>query len=279
MKPLLVAALLVAAMAASADPLPGQTVSPAALQTRDGAPYRFEPHGVTIVSFFAFWCYTWKQQSPRLSNAMKQLAGFPVSLLTVSVDGRWSNVPGYDPALPLALDRTGWSHSLGVDTVPTTVVLDSAAVVRWVKSGVVRTDELADEARKACSPLAGGPVTIRLASFPPPEGGFQILDDLRRVGAQVELELIQSRSPAQKKLLQMAISQGNILAAPGREHAIDGLDTTRPGKKELLRRLLEEARPGVTIELHADVAESRAILAELIEGLRARGLTVKPVKK
>jgi hypothetical protein len=268
-------ALVLAASCALADPVPGAKVEPVELVARDGSAYKFEPHGVTVLSFFAFWCNTWKQQCPRLSQAMKQLSGFPVHVLTVSVDGRWSNVPGFDPSLPLALDREEWSHRLGVDRVPTTVVLDANGVIRWVKSGVLRTDELVDAARGACKPLSSGIIHLTIANFPPPDGAFQILDDLRRAGCHAIIEPRASLTSSESAWVEKAMEQGNSVGAirkPGA--AVDGLDETRPGAKELLRRLLEAAHEGTTIRLHANVADSRAILPELIRELRAAGFIV-----
>jgi hypothetical protein len=268
------ACLVALVSAAYSDPLPGSTLSPTVLADTHSRPVVWSPGKVTVLSFFAFWCDTWKDQSPRLLKARSALAGLPVDVLTISVDGRWSDVPGYDTNLPLLLDRNGWSVKMGVDRVPTTVIVDPSGVIRWVRSGVVRTDDVIRESRAALTPVADGAVTLRLENFPPPVGGFEILDILRRLDVHAQL-VLNPTAKTSDALVQQAIRQGQTLAGQLPKHGIvDPYDETRPGVGEIVRRIVLGAAPGATIVLHCDVAQTRQALPDLIAALKRRGLAL-----
>lgn len=269
--------ILAAGMAArgSADPLPGSFVPPASLVTRSGAPTTWHPGRATVISFFAFWCDTWKDQSPRLRQAMGALQGLPIDLLTISVDGRWDDVPGFDPSQPCLLDRIGWSSRLGVDRVPSTIVVDGQGRIRWVKSGVTRSDDIVREARSALGAAKSGSVTLRFEDFPPPNGGFELLDELRRLGVHVTLGLrpgVSRDDPTVRKAIEM----GNEIAdGPVPPNTVDPFDTTRPGAAEIVRRVVLGARPGSTVLLHAGVGQTLDALPRIVDALRSRGLAVR----
>jgi len=92
------------------------------------------------------WCDTWRDQLPRLQDSERALDGLPVDFLMVSVDGRWPELlPSKDVML---LDRGAqWSRPLGIDHVPTTLVVDSSGTVRFEKVGVMRMSQLTQELR------------------------------------------------------------------------------------------------------------------------------------
>lgn len=54
---------------------------------------------------------------------------------------------------------------------------------------------------------------------------------------------------------------------------VDPYDYTRPGRTELMRRVLSAARPGCEIQLHAGVMDTTEALPTLIEKLRERGFS------
>jgi hypothetical protein len=271
----LLLALVGATGSAASDPLPGSTLPPAVLADRQSRPVQWAPGRVCVFSFFAFWCDTWKDQSPRLLKARSALAGLPVDVITVSVDGRWTDVPGYNATLPLLLDRAGWSAKIGIDRVPTTVIVDQAGQVRWVRSGVVRTEDLIREARAALHPASEGAVILRIENFPPPTGGFELLDVLRRLNVHATLGLKPGVKPTDA-LVRQAVSEGHSLAGPIPKHGlVDPYDQTRPGQAEIVRRAVLAANAGATIVLHAEVLQTCQALPELVSALRKKGLTLQ----
>jgi hypothetical protein len=259
-----------------ADPLPGVKVPSVRLLERNAASLDWHPGRVTVFSFFAFWCDTWKTQCPRLVEARGALSGLPVDFYTVSVDGRWSDIAGYDARLPCALDLSGWAKEIGVDRVPTTVVVDESGTVRWSHSGVVRVEDLLHEARAAFAPRSAGEVMLRFDDFSDSSGGFKLLDTLRRLDVRAELfvprgERLSSALARQTSDMGMAVF-GGIGDRPTR--VVDPFDLTRPGAKELVRRVVLAARAGTTVMLHAGAAQTLDALPEMVEGLRRAGFSI-----
>jgi peptidoglycan/xylan/chitin deacetylase (PgdA/CDA1 family) len=56
-------------------------------------------------------------------------------------------------------------------------------------------------------------------------------------------------------------------------HSLTPFDDTRPEEAELRRRLLLALRPGMTVLLHAGVAQTRTLLPELLHLIQKRGWT------
>jgi hypothetical protein len=198
---------------------------------------------VTIFSFFAFWCDTWKSQSPRIREAGRILNGLPIDTITISIDGRWSDVPGSDPVLRCLLDRAGWSAVIGVDRVPTTLVVDAEGVVRWSHSGVVRVEDLVTAAKSALEPRKQAQVHLCIKNFPPADGGYEMLDQLRRLGVRATLV----SSDLGQELVKRACDQGQSCVQTIRltGPTDDPYDETRPGPIEIVRRVV-----GRRTELH-----------------------------
>jgi peptidoglycan/xylan/chitin deacetylase (PgdA/CDA1 family) len=155
-----------------------------------------------------------------LVAAKNATTGLPVDFLTVSVDGRWSEVAQNNGGLPLWLDKGGeWSRGKGVDRVPTTVVLDPAGEVRYVSGGVVRTDELVQAVRaaKGHKPEAGV-LYLTFDDFPPANGGEELLDELRALGVKATLFCLGSRVEASASLLKRALAEGHSLQIHSWDH-------------------------------------------------------------
>lgn len=64
-----------------------------------------------------------------------------------------------------------------------------------------------------------------------------------------------------------------ILGLDPQPPIVDPYDYTRPGRAELLRRILSAARPGCEIQLHAGVLDTLEALPSLVMKLRERGFT------
>jgi peptidoglycan/xylan/chitin deacetylase (PgdA/CDA1 family) len=76
------------------------------------------------------------------------------------------------------------------------------------------------------------------------------------------------RPPGSSLLL---CADGRTPASPQRP-VVNPYDYLRPGRAELSRRVLSAALPGAVLQLHAGVAETRAVLPDLLDSLRRRGL-------
>jgi len=96
---------------------------------------------VVVLNFFAFWCDTWIAELPQLRELVTREAALSFRLISISVDGAWSNqlyeVCGDDPPTwPVLIDRQGGlSAMLKLRHVPTILVLDRQRMIRHVFEG------------------------------------------------------------------------------------------------------------------------------------------------
>jgi peptidoglycan/xylan/chitin deacetylase (PgdA/CDA1 family) len=114
-------------------------------------PVSWQPGLVSVLSFCALWCDTWREQSRRLSAVRRNLTGLPINYLTASVDGRWAErfADGGAAEADVLLDEGGrLSARLGVRAVPWTFVVDQSGVVRLTRQGIVRAEELEETLRR-----------------------------------------------------------------------------------------------------------------------------------
>ncbi len=194
--------------------------SPFHLTDSTGSPKDWTPGKVTVISFCAYWCDTWKQQVPRLVAARSATAGLPVAFITVSVDGRWSEVSNHNQGLALWLDRGGaWSRGQGVDRVPTTVVIDTAGEVRFASGAVIRTTDIVDAVHGALARKpSGGSLFLTFDDFPPQRGGEEMLDSLRALGIHATLFCMGDRVASQSALLKRALREGHSLQIHSWDH-------------------------------------------------------------
>lgn len=220
------AGALALANAASADPAVGDRWSEFQMLDPAGKTVRWQPGKVTVVSFCAYWCDTWKEQVPRLVEARGALKGLPVEFLTVSTDGRWAEVVKNNGGLPLWRDAgADFSRKVGVDRVPTTVVLDRAGRIVYACGGIVRRENLLSAVHSAIAGKAtdGGVVYLTFDDFPPPAGGEELLDALRVLGVKATFFCLGSRVKGSAKLLRRALSEGHSLQCHSWDH-----DGSRP---------------------------------------------------
>jgi peptidoglycan/xylan/chitin deacetylase (PgdA/CDA1 family) len=153
-------------------------------------PYRgtqsvsWEPGRVTVLSFCALWCDTWREQSARLRAVRRSLDGLPITYRTISVDGRWAErfTDGGATDTDVLLDSGGrLSERLGVRAVPWTFVADKAGVIRFARQGIVRQEELEPLLRRLIT--GAGPsvddaaVFLTFDDFPTVKPGASISED------------------------------------------------------------------------------------------------------
>ncbi|MGC4044885.1 MAG: polysaccharide deacetylase family protein [Armatimonas sp.] len=155
------------------DPLPPFTLLP----FRGNQAVGYQPGRVSVISFCALWCDTWKDQSARLRAVRRNLTGLPVSYYAISVDGRWAErfANGNSADTDVLLDSGGrLSQSLGVRAVPWTFVVDSAGIIQFSRQGIVREGELEPLLRRL---ISGKPAT----SSPQTASVFLTFDDFPTV--------------------------------------------------------------------------------------------------
>jgi hypothetical protein len=244
---------------------------------------------ITVVTFCAFWCDTWKEQSRRMTEARAALRGLPVAWTMVSVDGRWADkareAAWGDIAHTALLDSGGyWTNRLGIRSVPTTLVLDSSGRVHYAAQGIERSQTLLAVVRGLMQRVTnpgvtnpGVPVQLVFDDFPSrdPHLDDQLLDILRAEGIRATLCGDPARRLASPAIVKRARAEGHTLRAafgtPSRD-VVDPFDWKRPGGEELRRRVLCAAAPGKSILLHVGVRDTIEALPTLIVMLRQRGL-------
>ncbi|MBC8138382.1 MAG: polysaccharide deacetylase family protein [Fibrella sp.] len=315
---------------------PGDRVAPFTLLPFGGTrPQTWQPGQVSVLSFCALWCDTWREQSRRLLAIQQHLSGLPIRYRTISVDGRWAErFPSGSAEESVLLDSGGEvSASLGLRAVPWTVVIDAQGVIDWTRQGIIRTDELESRLRRLATerpPLASdssGDIYLTFDDFPTlpaPDTNHSpdelLLDLLRkhnthatffciaehlthRTGASLarraareghrlqmhswdhdasrpslsrSASLLQEITGIRPTLYrppgstELRTADGTAPASP-RRPVVPTYDHSRPGPREITRRVLFATRPGAVIALHAGVADTRAALPDILAGLRNRG--------
>jgi AhpC/TSA family len=277
------AAFLFSGLRSTHAPAPGDSFAPFVVQTRSGAPFGWHPGRITVICFCAMWCDTWKEQLPRLSKSELELKGLPVDYLAISVDGRWMERTRGSKTANLLSDPGGaWTASIGIDRVPYTLVLDASGIVRSSTHGILRSDDIVRQVRSALTPSSSGPIYLTFDGI-----SDEVLDVLRAESVTATFFCDPAlSSPAVARARReghsvQALSVSRINSSTIKIRTVSGqvlelfvddpYDYTRPGEKELVRRILNNARPRAVIYLHAGVSETIAALPGVIDNLRSRG--------
>lgn len=286
MKLLLILALF--ASAACAAPIPGEKFPPFQLANARGQTRRaWQPNRVTVISFVAFWCDTWKPQSQRLDAARAELRGLPLDWTFISVDGRWSaktaDAKWSDIAKGALLDSgSRWTHRLEVTSVPYTLVVDGNGTICYAAQGIARGAQLRPAIQTA---LGGanerGALHLAFDDFPSrdPKQDDALLDILRARGLKVSFYGAPSRRKLSPAIVNRARREGHLLRGVFPVHqsnVVDPFDFKAPGENEILRRVAGGVGPNKTLLLRAGVRQTLNVLPRLLDSLRARGLDVAP---
>lgn len=205
----------------SGAPVPGNRIAPFELRTLAGAPYRWSPGRTTVLSFCAFWCDTWKDQLPRVREALRTTQGLPIDAATISVDGRWTDRARTVAVGTMLGDPGGaWSHALGIDRVPYTLVIAPTGRVVWTAYGTVRTNLLVDALRSSVAdrPASAGRLFLTFDDFPAERLSDELLDVLRAEGVPATLFCVGSRAATSRELLRRAVREGHTLAIHSWSH-------------------------------------------------------------
>jgi peptidoglycan/xylan/chitin deacetylase (PgdA/CDA1 family) len=204
---------------AVAGPHPGERIAPFSLATSDGGTRNWQPGKVTVLSFCAFWCDTWKEQNSRLTAARRALQGMPVEFLMISVDGRWAEL-GRDKITDKVLLDAGekLAASLGINSVPYTMVVDAQGQVAYAEQGIIRSAALQQAIRGALANRATrreNVIYLTFNNFPSPDAQRELddklLDVLRAHKVKATFFCIGSRLASRKAVVQRALREGHIL--------------------------------------------------------------------
>ena len=218
------------ALAALGAPVPGDRLAPFELRTLDDRPFAWRPGKTTVLSFCAFWCDTWKDQLPRVREVSRITAGLPVEYATISVDGRWTErAKAFAVGRMLGDPGGAWTHSVGIDRVPYTLVVSPAGRVAWAGYGTVRKAALADAVRASVADRtpSGGRIYLTFDDFPAERGSDELLDALRAERVRATLFCLGSKAAASGDLLGRAARAGHALGIHSWAHDGDRPELAR----------------------------------------------------
>lgn len=215
-----------------AAPVPGEHFQPFSAAKSDGGTMDWKPGRTTVLSFCAFWCDTWKEQSRRLARCSKAAAHLPVDFITVSVDGRWSERCAGKITGMLLLDlKSTIARRLKINRIPSTFVVDTNGVVRYAAEGIVREAAVNDSVRMCLgedrSEKAGViyltfddfPCSREAAStVPGSDPDERLLDVLKANGVQATFFCICNRLSDADGLVDRAVGDGHSLQVHSWDH-------------------------------------------------------------
>ncbi len=233
----LLLALLLALAGRASPPAPGESLAAFTLPRAGGGAGGWKPGRISILTFVAFWCDTWKAQSERLAASRNALRGLPVDFVTVSVDGRWAERGSARFPGPVLLDSGGaLSGRLGVRSVPFTLVLDERGRVSMAARGILRAADLQRCVRGLVNRetlLPGGSVYLTFDDFPAGAEDELLLDVLRAEGVPATFFCLGRGAAAARETVRRAAREGHSLQLHSWDH--------RAGEPQLERcsRLLE----------------------------------------
>jgi peptidoglycan/xylan/chitin deacetylase (PgdA/CDA1 family) len=163
------ALILVSAIGAYAGPVQGDRIKPFSLTGTDGKVLSWSPGRITVMSFCAFWCDTWKEQNKKLNRCRNILNLSKDDIITVSIDGRWSDVSKGKIDGPVMLDIKGaLAQKLGINRVPYTLIIDETGIVRYASQGIIKEFPVIN-AIKSCvqsEPTDRGFIYLTFDDFP-----------------------------------------------------------------------------------------------------------------
>jgi peptidoglycan/xylan/chitin deacetylase (PgdA/CDA1 family) len=216
--------LVVGTVPSAAGPVPGDRLASFSLPKQSGGVFEWRPGRVTVMSFCAFWCSTWKEQSRRLAEAGKALGGLPVDFVTISIDGRWSEVGAGKISGTVLLDPgRSLSGPLAIEKIPYTVVVDTDGRVHYAAHGITRSQVIEQMVRECVvgdAPDITGPIYLTFDDFPSKdkELDYRLLDVLRKEDVHATFFCICSRVEESGDIVRRAAREGHTLQSHSWDH-------------------------------------------------------------
>lgn len=236
----MVSALLLAAWGQQPAPVPGDRLDAFVLADSSGQVQSWQPGRTTVVCVIAYWCDTWKDQFQRLSRAQQAL-GDSVEFITISTDGRWSELASGAPEGKRLVDMgRWWSGRLGIHRIPYTFLVDPLGTIRWSKFGVIRSEELVSKAQVLAEEASPGELKVYLTfdDFPAPRGSDELLDVLRAEQVSATFFTIGRNAELRPDPVRRAAREGHSVQMHSWSH-----EAAEPGlerSQELLTKLTGE---------------------------------------
>jgi len=232
--------LLFAALMQQPAPVTGDRLAPFALADSLGQVQSWRPGRTTVVCVIAYWCDTWKEQFQRLSRAQQAL-GSSVEFITISTDGRWSELAAGAPEGKRLVDSgRQWSGPLGIDRIPYTFLVDPSGTIRWAKFGVLRSEDLVAKAQRLDEVAPTGDLKVYLTfdDFPAARGSDELLDVLRAEQVSVTFFAIGRNAQARPDPVRRAAREGHSIQMHSWAHS-----DAQPGlieSQDLIHKLVGE---------------------------------------
>jgi peptidoglycan-N-acetylglucosamine deacetylase len=278
--------LISASGAIAAGPMPGDHLKPFALTNGDGQLVEWKPGRVSVLSFCAFWCDTWKEQSSRLERCQRSLSGQPIDFVTVSVDGRWAERCKGKAGGTVLLDlQSALAHRLGINRIPYTLVVDAGGVIRYAAEGIMREASVTDTALSRCGilnsasakhPTTGAgtiyltfddfPCTEKAESTTPAKGPDErLLDVLRESRVSATFFCICNRLEESRGVIERAAKEGHSLQIHSWDHngdhpQIDRCTRTIKGMTGIDPALYRPPGSEKCLELHGPTAPPSPVI-------------------
>jgi peptidoglycan/xylan/chitin deacetylase (PgdA/CDA1 family) len=189
-----------------------------------GSAITVTPGRVTVISFVAFWCDTWKEQSRRLIAAQTAMDGLPIQWITVSVDGRWAERGKGEVCGEFAMDPGGAIASgLEIHAIPYTLILDKLGVVQYAAQGIVRADAVRPLIAAALEETQrpAGDVYLTFDDFPSGDRDDALLDALAKAGVHATFFCIGRKVEAYPAIVRRAADGGNALGLHSWDHSAE----------------------------------------------------------
>lgn len=121
---------------------------------------------VAILAFWATWCLPCNQELPELAAAYRNLKSNP-QVVFLAVDANWGEespekarafLSKKKLVLPWAFDSGGASRALGVDALPTAVLMDAQGRVRMIHYGYDASEHLDTVITQAAQTILSGKI-------------------------------------------------------------------------------------------------------------------------
>lgn len=131
---------------------------------------------IVVLAFWATWCLPCRWELPELESVQTRLQQNPDVMLW-AVDADWGGeslqkagafVKREKLILPWAFDSGGAAHALGVDSLPTVVLLDRQGHVRMTHYGYDASEHMDAVIVKAIEDLLGHPLPPTAVPLPTP---------------------------------------------------------------------------------------------------------------
>jgi len=225
------ALILIFSVRVYAGPVQGDKIKPFSLTGTDSKVLSWNPGRVTVMSFCAFWCDTWKEQNKKLNRCRNVLNIPKDDIITISIDGRWSDVSKGKIDGSVMLDLKGaLTQKLGINRVPYTLIVDKSGIVRYASQGIIKESPVIN-AIKSCIQSGAtdqGTIYLTFDDFPNKPAGIsttpqkepneRLLDVLKKYDVKATFFCICNSLDTAADLTKRLINEGHSVQVHSWDH-------------------------------------------------------------